>query len=226
MTEIIPAVLPYTFSELERALEKVRGLSQFVQIDITDGKFAGKPSWPLAKLDQNFEAILREERGLPFWEDFDFEIDLMVSDPFPLARNFIAAGVTRIIFHAESLDLDEDALLLDQIKTEGLVEVGIAVRSSTDEDKIKECMPYADFFQVMTIDPIGAQGSPFDPHSLTMISWLKTNFPNTIVTVDGAMTPETIELAYNAGAVRFAVGHYIFGSENPRGAFEEIQNLL
>lgn len=226
MIEIIPAVLPYSFAELEASLEKVRGLCRWVQIDVADGKFAGRPTWPLAKLDQNFEAIMREEKGMPFWEDFDFEVDLMVENPFDLARNFIAAGVSRIIFHAESMNLEEDKLILDQIKTEGLVEVGIAVRSTTDEDLIQECMPYADFFQVMTIDPIGVQGSPFDERALDKIRWLKKQLPNILVAVDGAMNPETIELAANAGAERFAVGSYIFKSEHPRGALEEVQNLL
>lgn len=226
MIEIVPAILPYTFSELESSLEKLKGACSFVQIDITDGKFAGRPSWPLAKLDHNFEAILKQERGMPFWEDMDFEVDLMASNPFPIARDFIQAGVSRIIFHAESFNLGEDKLILDQIKSEGLVEVGIAVRSSTDEELIKELLEFADFIQVMTCNPIGVQGSPFDAEALKKIKLIKEWLPNMLVAVDGAMNPETIELAHNAGADRFAVGSYILKSENPRGSLEEVQNIL
>jgi ribulose-phosphate 3-epimerase len=134
--------------------------------------------------------------------------------------------VSRIIFHAESLDLADDKLLLDKMKSEGLVEIGIAVRSSTDEEMIKELLEFADFYQVMTCDPIGVQGSPFDQRALEKIRLIKEWNPNMPVAVDGAMNPETIELAANAGADRFAVGSYILKSEHPRGALEEVQNLL
>lgn len=226
MIEIVPAILPYTFSELEKSLESVRGACNFVQIDITDGKFAGRPSWPLAKLDKNFEEILKQEKGMPFWEDMDFEVDLMVANPFPIARDFISAGVSRIIFHAESFNLEEDKLILDQIKSEGLVEVGIAVRSSTDDELIKELLEFADFVQVMTCNPIGMQGSQFDAEALKKIKLIKEWLPNILVSVDGAMSPDTIELALQAGADRFAVGSYIFNSDNPRGALEEVQSLI
>lgn len=226
MIEILPSTPVYTFAELEEKLSSVRGVTNFFQIDVTDGKFAGKPSWPLAKLDQNFESILREERGMPFWEDFDFEIDLMVGDPFSIAQDFIKAGASRVIFHAESINLDEDKILLDKIKSEGLVEVGIAVRSSTDDELIKELMEFADFFQVMTCNPIGVQGSPFDPTSLVKIKLIKSWNTNMLVAVDGAMNPETIHLAIEAGATRIAVGSYILKSDNPHGAYEEMQDIV
>lgn len=163
---------------------------------------------------------------MPYWEDFDFEIDLMVEDPFSLAQDFIKAGASRIIFHAESVDIHEDKMLLDKIKTEGLVEVGIAVRSSTDEETIKELMEFADFFQVMTCDLIGVQGSPFDPKALVKIKLIKSWNPNMLVAVDGAMTPETVPLVVEAGATRVAVGSYILKSDNPHQAFEELENLV
>lgn len=226
MIEVIPAVLPYTFDELETSLEKVKGLSRFVQIDITDGVFAGHASWPLAKFDKNFDEIVREERGMPFWEDFDFEVDLMVKDPFDIAERFLQAGVSRIIFHAESINLNEDKLLLDKIKSDGLVEVGIAVRSSTDVELIKELLEFADFFQVMTCSPIGMQGSSFDEGALEKIRLIREWVPNAVIAVDGAMNTETIPLAIQAGATRIAVGSYIIKSENPRISFEELEELV
>lgn len=158
--KIIPAVLPYSFSELKEKLEFLKGVSDFVQIDITDGCFAGKASWPVNKPDENFKAIVRQEEGMPFWEDFEFEIDLMCENPFSLARDFISAGVARIIFHIDSLVGEEDLLLLDQIKTEGVVEVGLGIHVDLEEEEIKKFLPYADFVQVMGIKRIGFQGEP------------------------------------------------------------------
>lgn len=223
--EIVPAILPYTFKELEEGLEKVAGATRFVQIDITDGVFAGIASWPLAKPDRNFEEILRQERGMPFWEEFDFEFDLMVKDPFALAQDLISCGASRIIFHAESIDLDEDKMLLDKIKSDGVVEVGIAIRSTTPPELLKELLEFADFFQVMTCNPIGQQGSAFDEKALEIIKLIRSWVPNAVIACDGAMNPETIELVYNAGASRFAVGSYILKSDNPRLALESLEQM-
>ncbi len=224
--EIIPALLITTFKELEEKIESIKGLTSFCQIDVTDGKFAGRPSWPLVKPDKNFESILLQERGLPFWEEVDFEIDLMVEHPFSLARDFIAAGASRVIFHADTVRLEEAKMLLDQLKSEGLVEIGIAVRSSTDPELIKELLEFADFFQVMTIDPIGIQGSIFDEKAIETIKLIRNWIPNAVIACDGAMQPETIELCMNAGATRFAVGSYLFKSDNPRMMLEDLNNIV
>lgn len=226
MIEIIPAVIPYSFRELEEKLEVVRGISNFVQIDVVDGKFASPASWPIVKIDQNFESIVREERGMPFWEDMDFEIDLMVRDPFSIARDFITAGASRIIFHADTLKLEEDKILLDQLKSEGLAEIGIAVRSSTNPELIKDLLEFADFFQVMTVDPIGVQGSNFDEKALEKIKLIRSWLPNILISCDGAMNPETIDLCMQSGAERFVVGSYIFNSENPRMALEDLKSMV
>lgn len=103
MLEVVPAILPKTFAELEEKLEFLKGVAPSVQIDVTDGKFAGEPSWPLYKDDQYFQSIVREERGMPFWEDFEFEFDLMISDPFAYVPDFIRAGASKIVLHAESI---------------------------------------------------------------------------------------------------------------------------
>lgn len=224
--KITPAILPYSYRELEEKLALLKGATDFVQIDITDGKFAGKASWPVNKPDQNFEAIVNQEKGLPFWEDFDFEIDLMCQNPFSLANDFISAGVSKIIFHADTLSLSEDALLLDQLKTEGVVEIGIACTADTDEEHLKDFLKYADFVQVMSIKKIGFQGEPFYEKCLEKISWVRQELPHIEISVDGAMNPETAQLVKNAGATRVVAGSFVLESTNPIEAVKEFEDLL
>ena len=221
MKEIIPAILPKNFRELEKSLEIVHGAVSSVQIDVTDGKFAGVESWPLSKEDENFLEILRQERGMPFWEDFDFEIDLMVRDPLSCVDDWIQAGATRIVFHIETLDLDKDALLLDQLKTEGLIQVGFAINIDTPNEILKEYFQYADFIQVMGIAKIGFQGEGFNNECLQKIVWI-----NMIVSVDGGMNDETIQQVFDVGADRAVVGSYILKSTNPRETIAELQSLI
>ena len=226
MLEVVPAILPKTFAELEEKLEFLKGVAPSVQIDITDGKFAGDASWPLYKEDKNFEAIVREERGMPHWEDFEFEFDLMVSDPFSLIPDLIRAGASKIILHAESINFYNYQLLLDQLRTEGIVEVGIAFNQDADEKLIKEFLPFADFVQCMGIAKIGFQGQPFDPRVIEQIKWIKRELPNMPIAVDGGMNQETAALVVDAGATKIVVGHDVLESKNPMEEIRELRTLV
>src|SRR5271154_4804508 len=91
MAEIIPAILPKNYEDLKNKIALVRGVAPVVQIDICDGNFVPSITWPfLSKsydetflennFDEHFRRILNEQEGLPFWEDIDFELDLMVTN--------------------------------------------------------------------------------------------------------------------------------------------------
>lgn len=226
MIEVVPAILPKTFAELEEKLAFLKGVAPSVQIDITDGKFAGQESWPLYKSDKNFEAIVREERGMPHWEDFEFEFDLMMSDPFSLIPDLIHAGASKIVIHAESINLDNDQLLLDQLRTEGIVEVGIAFNQDAEEALIKEFLPFADFVQLMGIAKTGYQGLPFSSRVIEQIKWIKRELPNMPIAVDGGMNQETAALVAEAGATKIIVGHDILASKNPMEEIRELKNVI
>jgi pentose-5-phosphate-3-epimerase len=45
MANIVPAILGETFAEIKEKLEKIQGLSDWVQIDIADGVFAEPITW-------------------------------------------------------------------------------------------------------------------------------------------------------------------------------------
>src|SRR6185295_8991376 len=113
--EIIPAILPKNFHEIEDKTLLIKGLTPLVQVDICDGKFVQSATWPYSKHDDNFEAIIREERGMPLWEDINYEFDLMISEPTADdMRKWLSAGAERIILHAESsADLGPAIAVLD-----------------------------------------------------------------------------------------------------------------
>lgn len=224
--QIIPAIIPKSFDDLVENLSTVKGLVSTVHIDVTDGKLGGVPSWPFVGDKGEFVSIKKQERGFPFWEDFDFEVHLMTQDSISLISEWIEAGATRIIMHVETLDYKRDIQFLDQIKTQGVVEMGIAINADTEAELLTPFFEILDFVQVMTIPQIGLQGAPFDSKGLEKLKWLKQNHPNMIVSIDGAMNPETIEIVMDAGADRAVVGSYIFGSENPRNALEDLQGLV
>lgn len=224
--EIVPAIIPKYFKDLEEKLEIIKGATETVHIDICDGQFTQESTWPLAKPDQNFESIVRQERGLPFWEDFEFEFHLMMKNPFSLIPDLIAAGANKIIIQAETVDLDTDQLLLDQLRTEGVVEVGIAFKLNTPIEAIKEFLPFADFIMFVAIEHLGFQGQVFNDKVLEKIKWLHNELPTMRIAIDGGMNPDTAGVVYDAGASKVIVGSYILNSVSPMDAIREIEGAI
>jgi ribulose-phosphate 3-epimerase len=150
----------------------------------------------------------------------------MMSDPFSLIPDLIRVGAAKIVIHAESINLDSDQLLLDQLRTEGVVEVGIAFNQDADEKLIKEFLPFADFVQFMGIAKIGFQGQPFSDRVLHQIRFLKQELPNMPIAVDGGMKPDTAAIVAEAGADKIIAGSYVLNSENPTEAIRELEAVI
>ena len=119
MVEIIPAVIPQSFKDIEGKAEAVRGLVKTIQIDIMDGIFVPQKSWPYTGDKVHiFEKLIEREQRLPYWEELDFEIDLMVKNSKTAVEKWIQAGATRIIIHFESTkNLEEVLAGHDKTKT-------------------------------------------------------------------------------------------------------------
>ncbi len=232
MIEIIPAIMPTSFTDLQEKLELVKGVVASVQIDVMDGKFVPERNWPMNESPNGpFAQILREEKGLPLWDEFDFEADLMVSEPHKVVDNWVVAGAKRVILHVESVT-DFGALLKslreryphsanDSIG----IEIGAALSTGTPNETIYPYLDELDFVQFMGIEKIGFQGQPFDERVLGKIRELRMKEPDYIISVDGAVNLETAPMLVSAGASRLAVGSAIFTAENPRTVIEELSTL-
>lgn len=218
--EIIPAILPKNFREIEEKIELIVGLSPLVQIDICDGKFVPSITWPYWKQDENFESILREERGMPEWENINYEFDLMIDNPtVDDARKWLSAGAERIVLHHESSkDLTP---VLDVLK--GLVEVGIAVSQTSNIADLNKYLDKIQFVQVMGIRKAGFQAQKFEPNTVDIVKEVKKMFPELKVQVDGGVTLETASLLKHAGVDRLVTGSALFDSENIVDTYEDFK---
>lgn len=220
--EIIPAILPMQFSELEDHIELIKGFTKTVQIDVCDGQFTPSPSWPYKKHDENFESITKEERGLPGWEVFNFEIDLMVNRPEENIDRWVSAGATRIIIHAESRGDINGAIQ----NLKGRAEIGLALNIETGIEIIEEYKDDIQFIQCMGIDHIGFQGQEFDSKVLDRVKEIRAMYPEMIISVDGGVSLQNAAKLIEAGANRLVVGSAIFGSDNPIDAVQNFKALL
>jgi ribulose-phosphate 3-epimerase len=232
MIEIIPAVMPTDTTDLQSKLAQVVGHAPVVQIDIMDGKFVKDVSWPYTEDEEYFQNILNEDEGLPYWDQFDFEVDLMVVRPEEVINNWIAAGVRRIAVHQESTD-NLEKILTDFRerfpKSEQPdvfdCEIGIAQNIDTPIESVFPFLERVDFVQLMGIATIGEQGNPFDERVLDKIRALREHDSKIIISVDGGVSLETAPELIAAGANRLVVGSAIFKSEDVGMTIKEFKHL-
>ena len=228
MTEITPAILAQDFNELNERLAKFVNISNIVQIDICDGKFVPSMSWPMNSKDQaGVEAILEEENGMPFWEQLDFEFDLMVLNAHKQFDFFARLGAKRIIFHLEAeteKDFKEFLESLDPYFKDN-IEIGLAINTTTDISKLDPYINYVDFVQCMGIEHIGFQGEPFDERVLEQIKNIKEKYPEIKISIDGSVNENTAPELIKAGADRLVIGSALIQSYDIRESFKYFESL-
>jgi ribulose-phosphate 3-epimerase len=217
-TEIIPAILPKDFAELEDKISLVVGLVKTVQIDICDGQFVLNASWPYKKQDETFAKLITEAEGLPGWDKVNFEIDLMVNKSEEVVDEWVSAGATRVILHAEITGNLAEAVS----KLVGRAEIGLALNIETPIDVIEPYKDQIQSIQCMGIDHIGFQGQTFDDAVIAKVKEIKAKYPNIPVSVDGGVSLESAPKLIEAGANRLVIGSAIFNAEN---VFEAIQKF-
>ncbi len=238
MAEIIPAIIPESFDDLKEKMSLINNLAPVVQVDVCDGKFVPRKSWPYLNDEGDFEKIINESEEFPFWESLDFEAHLMVNAPEFVAENWIKAGAKRIVFHIES-SKGVYQLVKDLRNTYGYVgesaydlEIGVVINVETPILALDEYLKpnlagrtLVDFVQFMGIKRVGFQGESFDEAVLDKISDLREEYPDTIISVDGGVNLENAKDIVEAGANRLVVGSVIYESENIKEAIEELKNI-
>ena len=215
--EIIPAILPKDFQEVETKISLVKDFVNTVQIDICDGQFTPQASWPYKKKDDSFEAILKEEIGMPFWQNVDFEFDLMVNKPEEIVEDWIVAGAKRIVLHT---DFEKAVNILN-----GRVELGLAIEIDAPLETVLLYADKVQFIQCMGIDNVGFQGQHFDAKVIDKIKEIRKFLPDIIISVDGGVSLENAQNLISAGATRLVVGSAIFNSDNFIETLEKFKRI-
>lgn len=232
MASITPAILEKNFSEIKNKLTFLRGRAKCVHLDFGDGVFVQNKTWPFASggfEDADFHKIMNEEEGLPFWQEFDFEFDLMVYDAIENFDTYMKLGPKRMIFHlGAQKNLEEFEHFLEGVSLyiRDNIELGLAFRPSDDLEIVSRLSHKVDFLHCMGSDNMGRQGEAFSEKALQNIKFLKGILPGIVISVDIGVNLENAEAILHAGADRLTVGSSIWRSPDPIGALEVFQNLV
>ena len=231
MIEIIPAVLSRNYEDMKNKIALVRGILPVVQIDLCDGIFVQNTTWPFSTggaSDINFQRILNEQEGMPFWEYIDFELDLMVADAVSNFDIYTKLAPKRIVFHIEAVgDLLEFKDFIEGIDVyiRDAIQIGIAINTTTPIEQIFPLVNSVDFVQCMGIEKIGFQGQPFDERVLNNIKILKEKYPDLIISVDGGVNFDTAQKLVEAGVDRLVAGSLLLKAEDIRETISVLENL-
>jgi ribulose-phosphate 3-epimerase len=237
MIEVLPAIIPESYEDLDCKMSSVKGIVKLVQVDVCDGKFVPSKSWPYVGDDEgHFEKIIGEEEGFPFWQDMDFEADLMIKNPEETAEKWIRAGAKGIILHIESskkiLNFVKELRKTYGYSGDSLVdiEIGIALNIGTDNEVLDDFLKpntvgrtLTDFVQFMGIDKIGYQGQEFDGEVLEKISDLREKYPDIVISIDGGVNFDNNKDLIKAGANKLISGSAIYESEDIKEAIKEMR---
>ncbi|MBP6860595.1 MAG: hypothetical protein KBC38_03495 [Candidatus Pacebacteria bacterium] len=228
MGVIVPAIIPTSKHDLEEKLRRLSGVTDFVQIDVVDGKFAGPASWPYG----GHESELSSMENLPQWGEFKFDIDLMVEHPDQVSGLWIDQGASRVTIHAEStrylaktMEELESRYGHDQGFAPELLSFGLAVGTTTDISLIEPYLHFVEYVQFMGIRRIGKQGEPFDVSVVDRIRALRKKHPELTVQVDGGVNRATAPALLEAGVDRLIVGSALWLAPDLKAEYDFLMSL-
>ncbi len=222
---IIPAILPEDWKEVEEKVARVAKHAPWVQIDLCDGVFVPSKTWPYA---QGGWQATPQDLELPFWQDVNYEFDLMVSDPVSVVEKVMELGGMRAVIHVGSASEEEILKVLRALEHYDMESV-LAIHNDQPLEQLfallgKDHQVHA--VQCMGIANPGFQNEPFDERVLERIKTIKEKYPHMLVTVDGAVGFETVEPLVRAGADKLVVGSDIFESGDAIGTMKELEKLF
>lgn len=191
---ICPSMMCADFANLKQdTIDLDQAGTDIFHIDFMDGDFV--PNFGMGL--QDFE-LIRSVTDKPI------DVHLMINNPGKYVEQFADMGADIIYVHPESDS--QISRTLDVIKSKEK-EAGIAINPSTSVATIKELLPIVDYVMVMTVNP-GFAGQAFLDYTVDKIEELVelSKEYDYKVMVDGAISPEKVELLSNKGVTGFILG--------------------
>ena len=213
--KIVPSVLPADFARLgdEVAALEAAGADS-IQWDVMDGQFV-----PNLTFGPDVIKAARPYCSLPF------EAHLMVFTPDAMAQQYIEAGCSRLIVHAEASPHLHRTLANIGSKGAG---AAVAINPATPANAVEHVLDLVDLVLVMTVNPgFGGQAyiATMEPKIDEIRSMIiKRGLEDRIdLEVDGGIGPATVAGAVRAGANVLIAGSALF--RDPEGMAHAVGHL-
>jgi len=212
--EIVPAILRRTLEGIKEDWAKVESVAAHIQLDVTDGVFAG---------DGTFREI-RTFKQLS--NSHKIELHMMVQDPASFADDVVNLAPARCIFHIEAFaGHDNVAIVYDKLRAASpQTQFGLAINPGTPSEYLDEHIGRIDYVLFMGYNP-GWAGQQVVPSVFPKIGRFAGKYPNIPIAVDGQVNTQTIPDFVHAGARILCANSSIFKEGNPIENFEQLKLL-
>ena len=211
--EVAPAILHATYEALEQDWNAIQALVSHIQIDITDGIFAGDPSF---KDIQRLKQLVNSQKA---------DLHLMVHTPGQYVDDIINLNPARCVFHVEAFAGAENLKnVYEKLRASTQTELGLALNPDSPLDWLEEHLSLVNFILFMGYNP-GRANQPINPAVYTKLAAFRSTHPGVRLAVDGHVDRETVTDYVKHGATILYANTSIFGTGNPQESLRQLQLL-
>jgi len=213
---IIPGINCETEVCIKETLLKLKELpNEWVQIDISDGKFTPAHTFH------------DTEKFNEFCDEINFskkiEVHLMVEHPDDYISGWLSVGVKRVIIHGESVHKKAE-LMEYKKKCESFgAELGIALNPDTKIEDKEDLLMDVNFVQVLAVHPGFSEQKQLDMSE--KIRLLRERFPHVTIEVDGGVNEITASVLKSLGVDIVVSVSYILEGKDPLKQYQTLANI-
>jgi ribulose-phosphate 3-epimerase len=208
---ISPSILSANFATLGADCERMQSLgADALHVDVMDGHFV-----PNMSLGPQVVQSIRPYTTLPL------DVHLMVTHPQSWIHVFHKAGANGCTFHIET---EHVADTLDMIRSTGM-KAGIALKPKTPIESVVPYIKDLDMVLIMTVEP-GFGGQKMQLDALDKVKWLRSQYPDLEIQVDGGIDLSNIDLVAQSGANNIVSGTGIFKAADPGAAIKTMSQTV
>jgi ribulose-phosphate 3-epimerase len=200
--KVVPAILAETFNDFLLRIGQAERFTNYVQIDVMDGRFVPTRSFSPEKINGRRTSL-------------SFEIHLMVKDPSVFMAQIDSPRLAKVLYHFES---EVNHLEFIRQMEERGIKTGLAIKPETQVSTFREIVPHVETLMFLTVDPC-CYGHPFKPEVLKKIEEAKNTFPEKRISVDGGVSLDKLKTFMDLGVDYVCVGSRIFLEGNPEGNY-------
>ncbi len=205
---VVPAILTGDPVELEKLVRQAESFTDYVQLDVMDGRFVPSTSVSCA------QAAALHTR-------LRWEAHLMVLQPEACLEEFRAAGAEKIVFHYEATPSPD--FVIRAIKKLGLG-AGLALNPATPVSAIAHLVKRLDSVLFLSVNP-GFYSAKFIPEVLDKIQAFRRAHPGVETGIDGGVKEANITEIARAGVDVIYVGSAVFLQPDPAASYRRLQAL-
>ena len=209
---IHPSILNADHSNILSEIERVAKVSDFLHLDILDGKFAPNTSF-----------TWEEAQTIISGSSIPVDAHLMVIDSDVQGPRYAEAGCSSVSVHVESTTDIKNTI--KNIKSNGS-RASLALKPSSQIEEYIDHLDEVDMFLIMTVEP-GFGGQSFKPDMMEKVSKTRQLIGNRPIwlQVDGGISKDTIEIARAAGADTFVAGSAVYKADDPASMINVLRAL-